>query len=236
MATYYRLIAAFLLGIIFSALNGTQALSDNYTVEVVEKSPKSVIGESPFWCEETQNLYYVDLLGTESQILRYCPADKRVYSAMVEGGPFATFVIPVKGTKDQFVVGGKHSVGVVQWDGKSSKAEWIRTVFEAENCTEFETNLFNDAKADPKCRLFVGTRRNQICSNLDTDPTYANLFRISAKEPPVTLNKPRTIQVSNGMAWNEKLNKYYHVSSCDYSLNEYDYCPHTGDICEFPFT
>lgn len=78
---------------------------------------------------------------------------------------------------------------MVQWDGKSPKAKLIRIVLEAENCTEYETNIFDDSHADPYGRLFVGSRRTEICADLDM-PTYGSLFRISKDEPNFDQTKP----------------------------------------------
>lgn len=210
-----------------------QTALNAYTVEMIESSPRSMIGESPYWSEETQSLYYCDIYGTECTVLRYCPADKKVYCATVDGYPIITFIAPVAGTHDNFVVGCNKSIEVIQWDGKSSKAKWVRTVLVVEKCPEFETNAFDDGKADPYCRLYAGTRRVLNCDDLDTVPTYGNFFRVSKRESPVTLSKPRTVRLSNGLIWNRKLNKFYYIDSCYWNIREYDYCPTTGDICEY---
>lgn len=199
---------------------------------MIESSPKSVGGQSPHWDTKSQSLFYCDLFGIDKTICRYCPADQRVYCATIDGIPIIAFIVPVKGTRDEFVLGTNKTIFVAHWDGKSPKAKWIRNVLEVEKCPEFETNLFHDAKADPRCRLFAGTRRDQICDDLEI-PTYGNLFRLSADEPAVTLNPPRTVRFSNGMAWDERTNTYYYIDSCSWDIKAFDWCPYTGDLCRF---
>lgn len=236
MTSYYLVITIVFVSIIAKAFEGTQAQSPSYTVELIGSSPVSVAPVGTHWDEECQSLYYVDQFRTDAcTILRYCQPDNKTYCATVDGYPFVTFIIPVKGTRDKFAVGSNKSVEIIQWDGKSPKAKWVCTVFVAENCTEFQSNVFNDAHADRYGRLFIGTRRYDVCSNLDSIPTYGNLFRISADEPPVTLNKPNTIRFADGMGFDEQRNKYYFIDSCDWNIKSFDYCPYTGDLCGFFF-
>lgn len=211
------------------SLRFSQPTLSAYTVDLIPSSPKSVIGEGPHWDAKSASLYYVDIYGTEYTILRHCPAENKTYGANIDGEPIVTFIIPVHGTYDQFAVGLVHSVGIIRWNGKSSRAKLIRTALTVENCTEFKNNRFNDAKADPYGRLFAGTKREEGCKDLIT-PTYGNLFRFSVDQPAVTLNKPNTVRISNGLAWNEKIKKMYYVDSCALNIKEYDYNPHTGDI------
>lgn len=63
------------------------------------------------------------------------------------------FIIPLEGKKDHFVVGLKRNVVVVQWDGQG-EAKVVRKVAELD--LENPDNRINDAKADPRGRLFVG--------------------------------------------------------------------------------
>lgn len=202
----------------------------DYKLEKVEASPKSVLGEGPHWDHKSQSLYYVDIFGNKCSVLRYCLAEEIVYCAKIPGQPVVTFIIPVAGTKDQFVVGLSRAVGVIRWDGKSRKAILLRIVLPIEHCSNCQNNIFNDAKADPGCRLFAGTKRSEACADRIT-PTYGNLYRVGGGEPTLILNKPKSVRISNGLAWSTKLNKFYYIDSCAYNIKEYDWDPCTGDIC-----
>lgn len=199
---------------------------------MVESSPKSEIGEGPHWDEKSQSLYYVDIFGTEYSVLRYCSLVDRTYGATIDGEPVVSFIIPVYGTKDEFAVGLRHRVGIIRWNGKSRKAKLIRIAEDIENCKPYWENRFNDAKADPRHRLWAGTMRVEECDKPEI-PTYGNLFRFSADEPAYTVSKPNSIQISNGLAFDKKRGKFYYIDSCDYNVVVYDYDSRTGNICEF---
>lgn len=159
--------------------------------------------------------------------------EDRVYGARIDGESVVSFIIPVAGTSDEFAVGIVHRVGVIRWDGKSPIAKLIRIADEVENCSElYRDNRFNDGKADPYGRLFAGTMRKEECDRLDI-PTYGNLFRFASNEAAVTLNEPKSVQISNGLAWDQGWNKFHYIDSCDHNIAMFDYAPHTGDISEF---
>lgn len=40
------------------------------------------------------------------------------------------------------------------------------------------------------------------------------------------------IGISNGLAWNEKTNKFYYIDSCALDVKEHSYNPVTGEICK----
>lgn len=235
MAFYSRSIILIVLCITVGFLNKSKAqtvLNNNYTIELISSSPKLAIGTNPHWCKETQSLYYVDLLGSFCKILRYCPADDKVYCASIRGISTVTFFAPIEGSPTEFVCGTKHVIFIVQWNGISKLAFPVRIAFAVNKYAEFETNLSNDVKTDPFCRLFAGTKRIQTCNKLDI-PMYANLFQLSVGQRALTLNKTKTIRFSNGLAWSEKFNKFYYHDSRVLNIKEDDYCPHTGNISKF---
>lgn len=183
-------------------------------------SPRSTLGEGPHWDAEKQYLYYVDIFGPDYSILRHDPAENKTYGATIDGEPLVAFIIPVEGTRDEFLVGIGRRLGVVRWDGISRKATLLRIVLEVENCDEFRENVFNDGKADPCGRFYGGTVRKDECYNL-TKPTFANLFRYSCHQAAATLRTG--IRQSNGLAWNNATNTFYYIDSCDWDVKAYDW-------------
>lgn len=122
-----------------------------FKVEVVA-SPKSVLGEGPHWDETHQSLFYNDIYGNGSSILRYDFNENKVYSATIDLEPVVSFIIPhANSTLDEYAIGIGRRVGVVHWDGKSSKAILGQIAFELD---EDGKNRINDAKADPLGRLY----------------------------------------------------------------------------------
>lgn len=198
----------------------------SFKVEMVP-SPKSDLGEGPHWDEGSQSLYYTDIYGKNESILRYDFKENKTYSAKIDGEPVVSFIIPVASTTDQFAVGIGRRVGIVQWDGVSSQAKLGPICFEVD---EEDKNRFNDAKADPVGRFYGGTMHYEELGDL-FDVAAGTFYRYIKGEGVKDLL--HNIHVSNGLAWNEELKKFYFVDSCKYDIKEYDYDQKTGDICKF---
>lgn len=166
--------------------------------------------------------------------------ENKSYGATIDGESYVSFIIPVAGTIDQFAVGLRRRVGVIQWDGKSSKAKLLRIAFEVEQSDEFKDNVLNDGKADPCGRLYTGimgpgsTTTSKKFDDIFVHRPPGGFYKYAVNEKVVQLFD--TMQISNGMAWNVKTNKFYLIDSCDFDVKEFDYDPFTGDLCELlPF-
>jgi gluconolactonase len=137
----------------------------SYKVEPVDSTPISVLGEGPHWCVERQSLYYNDIYGDKQSISRYDYQENKTYNAKIPGHPVISFIIPVDGTNDQFIVGSGKKIVLIQWDGKGNEAKAVKTVGEVE--PNMPENRFNDAKCDPFGRFYGGTMRigelRQLC-------------------------------------------------------------------------
>lgn len=185
----------------------------------------TTVGEVPHWDVKTRSLYYVDIAGNASSLLRYDYDENRVYKATIEGAPSLLFLLPIKCTKDQFLVGINRSAVIVRWDGRSPKAIPIRTLFEVDCGT---TNIFNDIKTDAHGRFYGGTKSVEQCG-LD-EPATGGFYKF---EKGKCLKKFfGNVSISNGLTWVRKTNKFYYVDSCAYDIKEFDYDPETGDLCK----
>lgn len=135
-------------------------------------TPVLELGEGPHWDPSTESVYFVDL--HQGKINRYHPKTKSYYYAVIgescarlnirsnahnpfsylaEGYKDVTFVIPVDGKPNTFVVGLGPSIGFVDWDGVStttSVPEHVKLIDDTPG------NRLNDAKADATGRLWVG--------------------------------------------------------------------------------
>lgn len=180
------------------------------------------IGESPHWDVATQNLYYVDI--NSAILLRYNYQENKVYKAKVKDEKLAAFIIPVEGTSDHFAVAAGNRVVVVQWDGISDTANVVKTLFQIKN----EEVHFNDGKCDPCGRLFTGTMINEG----DAFENRQGEFYIYEKGGRAEILKSN-IGISNGLAWNEKANKFYYIDTADYEVKEYNYDLKTGKASKY---
>ena len=132
----------------------------SYKVEQVP-SPLSVLGEGPHWDIAAQSLYYNDIYGDKQSISRYDYNENKTYNATIPGEPIISFIIPVDGNSDEFIVGSGKRIVLIKWDGKSAQAKVVKTVGEVE--TNLPENRFNDAKCDPQGRFYGGTMRLGKC-------------------------------------------------------------------------
>lgn len=188
-------------------------------------------GEGPHWDEGRQSLFYNDIYGDQASIFRYDFNENKVYSALIDGEPVVGFIIPVADATDEYAVGLGRRVGVVHWDGVSSKTTLKRIAFEVEETSE--NTRFNDAKADPAGRFYGGTMRVESAGDL-FDVAAGTFYKyVKGEEAHELLHN---IYVSNGMAWNQTENKFYYIDSCKFDIKEYDYDPSNGNICEYTST
>jgi len=211
---YYRVV--YLLAICFTSAFAI------YQVKLVKNSPNSVLGQGPFWDRISKSLYYVDI--ERPSVVRYDYRTNKVYEAKLDGVQLIGFIVSVANSKNQFVAGLDNRAVVIEWDGKSSNVTKIRTLFEVATGTE---QVFNEAKADQRNRLFAGTIRDLDC---DYKPEVANasLYRYS-KEDGVT-DLFDNVYISNGLEWDTRKNIFYYIGACELHVKAYHYNPRNGEI------
>lgn len=181
-------------------------------------SPRSLCAEGPHWDAVSQSLYYIDICGGDATLLRYDFRENRTYAANIDGEPLITFILPVIETTDKFLVGTKRAAKIIRWDGKASKGELIRTVFELDG---------NITKTDPVSRLFGGAMRFDECNKTDT--SNASAYRYDQRNDVKQIKN--NIFISNGLTWIEGTRKFYYIDSCAYDILEFDYDMDTGILC-----
>jgi sugar lactone lactonase YvrE len=67
-----------------------------------------------------------------------------------------SFVIPLEGSKDKFVIAVGRNIAIMTWDGESSIPADLKYVCAVDNEKEVQNNRLNDGKADPTGRLWTG--------------------------------------------------------------------------------
>lgn len=200
-------------------------MSTNYKVEQLP-SQLCLLGEGPHWDDLTQNLYFIDIYG--GTVNRYCFTENKTYSANIENEDVIGFIVPVEGNNNEFVVGIGRRIGVIHWDGKSKTSKVVRIVGEVEKDPKFKTNRFNDGKCDRFGRIYAGTMRLEECGDI-FDAQMGSFYKY-AKDTNNFEKLRENISVSNGLCWNDQLNKFYYIDSCTLDVKEFDYDPKTGRI------
>lgn len=222
----------------------------HYKVEEIA-APKLDLGEGPHWDAKSQSLYFVDMF--QAGIYRWDYHKNKTFGATVgkkcnfnqywisltndciliqtpslEGCTWASFIIPVKGSSNQFVVGDGTRFVLITWDGISDKAKIVKVIADLGEADK--TNRFNDGKADSKGRLFAGTLKAEQCGN-PFEINSGKFFRFDAKNGKFVEQFDKVF-ISNGLAWNDKTKKFYYADTGAYDVKEFDF-DGNGDLSEF---
>jgi len=183
----------------------------------------NLIGEAPFYDMENMWLYWVDIMG--GQIFRMDTTTGRMWTAKILGETYLSFIIPVDGTTNQFIVGAGKRLLLITWDGVHTMAQIIRILTEL----PMDGLRFNDAKTDSRGRLYLGT---MICEEtgtvFDMKKRLGSLYRYTMTEGLTELKTK--VGLSNGIAFNDKMNTMYYVDSYDLNIKQYGWDVKTGMI------
>ncbi|CAH0557444.1 unnamed protein product [Brassicogethes aeneus] len=182
------------------------------------------VGTRPFWDEDRQILYFVDV--KTSTIYKYCYNGNRVAKATVGDEPLA-FMFPVEGDDKKFIAGLGRKLVFVTWDGKCPVVQKVELITEVEWEEDYLANRWNGGKVDPYGRLWAGTM-GPADENGDTIPGRGSLYSYSKG---LLLKHETNIGISNGLAWDVKENKMYYIDTLFPGVYQYDYDPKTGTIC-----
>lgn len=170
---------------------------------------KAELGEGALWDERTQQLYWVDILG--SKLHRYTPATDT--DEVFEVGQHIGTVVVREGGGVMVAV----KDGFARFDLETETLDII-----ANPEKDIEGNRFNDGKADPAGRFWAGTMSYEQKSYagslycLDTDGT------VSKKESDVT--------ISNGIVWTQDQQTMYFIDTTPKVITAFDYDKATGNI------
>lgn len=189
------------------------------------------------WDDVTQSLYFCNFntqIDSQPCIFRYNHRDGTFYSASIKGVTSPAFIIPLdkvikkcnRCEQQYFAVGTKDQVYLVKWNGKSTRAKIIRSIFEIkiDNATQW-----CGGNADGKGRFYGGTNSRRFCNAV---PSYS-VYRYDQKHHLDRLFNGTNSTV--GIVFNEHEQKMFHVDTCALMLTQFDWDPKTGDICRLFF-
>ncbi|XP_031638621.1 regucalcin-like [Contarinia nasturtii] len=193
--------------------------------EVIRLPPKWVHPYSLHYDIECNNLYFSDLLN--QTINRFDLNDNQYYLASIEGDIAPSFIIPLEGQKNKFVISDKRTVSIIKWNGIDHTATVIRKLFTVETEEINANNNWNIAKVSPvTCRLYGGTFRGNLCSS---EPGgFASLYSYSKLGGVKRLKS--NFKISGGIDWNVAKRLFYHIDSCNLVIREYCWDPKSGKL------
>lgn len=163
--------------------------------------------------------------GNQFSIFRYDYNERRVYAAYIEGGPSAppSYILPLKDCKKHnnlYAVGVSHYNAIIEWDGKSLVAKFVKTIFAVE---EFDrTSRWCVAKPSAHGRFYGGTTFTTFCNS----PSNASFYMYSHEKGVQQLFGG--LISTTGIAYDE--HNLYHVDACTLLITGYDF-DSNGNIC-----
>ncbi|RZC42485.1 SGL domain containing protein [Asbolus verrucosus] len=167
------------------------------------------LGEGPHWDIDSQSLYFVDCVG--KNLMRYTPASQKISKASTAPKQ-PTFIIPVEGRKDQFIVSLDKEIAIIFWDGENDKISVVEKLCIADNPPEAPDNKFNDGKCDSSGRLWAGN-------------SFSSMRRKVIEKSIVS-----GIHISNGLTFSEQAKKMYYVDSFKRTIDQFDFDVANGTI------
>eukprot|EP01061_Rhynchopus_euleeides_P011005 TRINITY_DN20575_c0_g2_i1.p1 TRINITY_DN20575_c0_g2~~TRINITY_DN20575_c0_g2_i1.p1 ORF type:complete len:329 (+),score=109.14 TRINITY_DN20575_c0_g2_i1:72-1058(+) len=172
-----------------------------------------LLGESPVWCPDRQELFWVDILGLKVHTYTPATSTTRTVSTDVQVGCIAI----TKGTHSTFAAGTYEGVGFLDSDtGAFTK------VVDPER--HKPANRFNDGKVDPQGRFIVGSMYTQRPKKIGS----ANLYRWSGGKTIERVEAVGDVTTSNGLGWTKEGDKFYYIDSPTMRIMEYTYDAETG--------
>ncbi len=167
---------------------------------------RSNLGEGPMWHESSQSLYWVDI--NAGSIHRYDPQ---------------TEILTIHPVGDQVGALAPCRSGGLILAMRKAIARYTPGGDQPQYLLEVEKDLpdnrFNDGKCDPAGRFWAGT--------LGPEKT-GSLYRI---DPSLQLTKVVPgITISNGLAWNTEINRFYYIDTPTQQVDVFDYEHSTGEV------
>ncbi|XP_063241863.1 regucalcin-like isoform X2 [Bacillus rossius redtenbacheri] len=184
-------------------------------------TPALKCGEGPHWSSSEKVLYMVDTVG--EKVLRYDPATNTTASINIGGGQ-VTFIVPMKGDKNTFLISIQQCLNILTWHGRTSDFR-LKQIACVEN--DKPGHRLNDGKADCTGRLWTGTIGNEISQGVFESFQGAlysveNTFHI--------IRHYAGISISNGIAWSPDHRTMYFIDSDAYRVYAFDFNSTSGHV------
>ncbi|CAH4037887.1 regucalcin-like [Pieris brassicae] len=197
------------------------------SVKLKKISEPLVLGEGPHWDESQQALFFVDIL--DCCLHKYIPATGEWTKAKIDGGRVG-FVVPVEGSKTQFIVGVEKTFKIIEWDGKADVTKDVKVLGSVDQ--DVDATRINDGKADPRGRIFAGTMGQDDPPGVIAE-SQGSFYRLDNDGNIKKLCSG--IGISNGLAWDIQEKAMYYTDSLEHKIRKYDYNIDTGDISNLKY-
>jgi sugar lactone lactonase YvrE len=176
-------------------------------------------GEGAVWHEEHQAVYWNDI--NRFLIHRFTPADRCVCTWLFEE-PVTALALTNR-TETLAVVLGS---GVILWEPETDARS--KPIFRLEGWPKVR---LNDARADPRGSLWIGSMRNNVNPDGTGSECGGNDGQLFRLDPDGSVTRWReNVGVSNTVAWSPDQGHFYFGDSLANIIWKYDYDSATGEI------
>ncbi|KAK9887348.1 hypothetical protein WA026_022018 [Henosepilachna vigintioctopunctata] len=189
-------------------------------VAVIYLTPPIDHAEGPVWDGRKGLLFYVDIHSGHVLSYEYC--NGKTHSISLYGE--VSVVIPAK-TENLLYLSLNRSLVALQWDGRTTvgKQKILVTV-----SPQYPSSRFNDGKADKRGRIWLGTMGHENSSGVVPDEGILYKFTKTNYQNPLPVIAP--VNISNGLAWNKKNDKFFYIDTPTRKVVSYDYDDLKGEI------
>ncbi|XP_060526782.1 regucalcin-like [Cylas formicarius] len=184
--------------------------------------------EGVFWDAEKSALFYVDA-DTGTVYRRNWGAKKSTSTKIPKQSIYS--VIPIKGSRDEFIVTAYHDVVKLTWDGRQDTG----TVKDLEKVGSFGSVYeLNDAKADSAGRVWVGTYQLESSGRYGFKQGGGGLFSltITNNDKVIIEEKISNLTFPNGVTWSNDDKYFYYTDSTTGTIERRDFDVATGTLGE----
>ncbi|XP_060526636.1 regucalcin-like [Cylas formicarius] len=184
------------------------------------------VAEGVFWDAEKYALFYGDV--ATSTVYRRKWGEKKSTSTKIPKKTISS-VIPIKGSRDDFIVTAYRDVVRLTWDGRQDTG----TVKDLEKVGSFGNRYeLNDAKADSTGRVWVGTYQLQSSDRFDFKQGGGGLFSLTITDDDKVIieEKISNLTFPNGLAWSHDDKHFYYTDSATRTIERRDFDVETGTL------
>ncbi|MGM5470778.1 SMP-30/gluconolactonase/LRE family protein [Flavobacteriaceae bacterium LMO-SS05] len=187
----------------------TEVVNELKNKAILEYEIQTELGEGSFWNDDTQELYWIDILGNQLYIYNPNTKTNRSLSTSSNIGT----VVPIDQSKA--VVALEDGIYIIHTNSGE-------TSLLSDTERNIPTNRFNDGKCDPSGRFWVGSMA------FDETPKAAHLYMVNGKGE--TTLKLDSVSISNGIVWTKDKKTMYYIDTPTSEIKAFDYDDTTGNI------
>jgi sugar lactone lactonase YvrE len=180
---------------------------------------RNILGEGPFWDEETQTLYLADIVG------------RRILAYDAAGAERGAWTMP--DVVSTAVVRRDGGLLVTLRDGVYLFETGTGDLQRLASPDPDKSNRSNEARTDPQGRLWFGTMQNNIGPNGEPLPVDRSTGTLSVVEPDGKSRIVLTgIGISNTLCWSPHGDRLYFADTVTRVINSYRFDADNADLSD----